>query len=58
MIIVLYDTPVNLQDCNLPDVPNFEPVCFCNFIVLYGLKGGRHNVFKASNFADNLAKNP
>ena len=19
----LYDTPVNLQDCNLPDVPNF-----------------------------------
>ena len=48
MITVLYDTPVNLQGCNLPDIPNFRPVCFCNFIVLYGLKGGHHNVFKAA----------
>ena len=23
----LYDTPVNLQSCNLADVPNFLPVC-------------------------------
>ena len=27
----LYDTPVNVQSCNLADVPNFWLVCpFCN----------------------------
>ena len=58
MITVLYDTPVNLQDCNLPDIRNFRPVCFCNFIVLYGLKGGRHNIFKAAKLLTNWLKNP
>ena len=30
----LYDTPVNLQSCNLPDVPNFLGCVFCesNFV--------------------------
>ena len=34
MITVLYDTPINLQNCNLPDIPNFSPVCLCesNFV--------------------------
>ena len=55
----LYDTPVNLQSCNLPDVPNFlTGVSFCVSNFWYGLKGGGHNVFKAANFADKLAKIP
>ena len=30
----LYDTPVNLQSCNLPDIPNFLRCVFCesNFV--------------------------
>ena len=43
----LYDTPVNLQNCNLPDVPNFLQYVFAKAI-LYGLKSGGHNVFKAA----------
>ena len=58
MITVLYDTPVNLQDCNLPDIPNFRAVCFSNFTVLYGLKGGRHNVFKTAKLPTNWLKIP
>ena len=59
MITVLYDTPVNLQTCNLADIPNL----FGQYVLLrkqfwYGLKGGGHNVFKAASFADKLAKNP
>ena len=42
----LYNTPVNLQSCNLADVPNFWCVyCKSN---LYGLNGGGHNIFKTA----------
>ena len=44
----LYDTPVNLQSCNLADVPNFLGVSFVKNN-LYGLNGGGHNIFKAAN---------
>ena len=43
----LYDTPVNLQSCNLAYVPNFL-MCLLHKQFLYGLKGGRHNVFAES----------
>ena len=54
----LYDTSVNLQSCNLADVPNF---CRCVFLrkqFWYGLKGGGHNVFKAANLPTNWLKIP
>ena len=51
----LYDTPENLQNCNLADVPNFWPVCKSN---LYGLNGGGHNIFKAVNLPTNWLKIP
>ena len=54
----LYDTPVNLQSCNLADVPN---LCWCVFLrkqFWYGLKGGGHNVFKAANLPTNWLKIP
>ena len=53
----LYDTPVNLQSCNLADVPNFLGVSYCKNN-LYGLKGGGHNVFKAVNLPINWLKIP
>ena len=40
----LYDTPVNLQSCNLADVPNFVGMSF-RMNNLYSLKGGCHNIF-------------
>ena len=43
----LYDTPVNLQTCNLADVRTFD-VSFCKSN-LYGLKGGCHNILKLLN---------
>ena len=46
----LYDTPVNLQSCNLPDVLNFPWCVFFVNVILYGLKGGDHKVFKTANF--------
>ena len=42
----LYDTPVNLQTCNLADVPKLFWCVLCKSN-LYGLKGGCHNIFKA-----------
>ena len=44
----LYDTPVNLQSCNLADVPNLFDVSTVRNN-LYGLNGGAHNIFKAAN---------
>ena len=44
----LYDTPVNLQSCNLADVPNFFDVSTVRNN-LYSLNGGAHNIFKAAN---------
>ena len=44
----LYDTPINLQICNLADVPKLFGVFLCKNN-LYGLKGGCHNIFKAVN---------
>ena len=49
----LYDTPVNLQSCNVADVANFLPVCLLHKQFWHGLKGGRHNVFKAANLPVN-----
>ena len=53
----LYDTPVNLQTCNLADVLNFL-VCLFVKNNLYGLKGGCHNIFKAVNLPTNWLKVP
>ena len=44
----LYDTPGNLKSCNLAGVSNFWPMCLLHKQFLYGLKGGRHNVFAES----------
>ena len=44
----LYDTPENLQSCNLAGVSDFWPMCLLHKQFLYGLKGGRHNVFDES----------
>ena len=52
----LYDTSVNLQNCNLADVPN-HGASFCKNN-LYGLKGGCHNIFKADNLPTNWLKVP
>ena len=48
MITILYDKPVNLQDCNLQDVLNFLTSVF--FVASYFLwpKSGGHNVFHAA----------
>ena len=55
----MYDTPVNLQTCNLADILNlFDRYVFRRKQFWYGLKGGGHHLFKAANFADNLAKIP
>ena len=54
----LYDTPENLQSCNLAGVPNFWPMCLLRKQFWYGLKGGRHNVFKAANLPVNWLKIP
>ena len=55
----LYDTPVNLQSCNLANIPNFlTGVSFCVSNFWYGLKGGGHNVFKAANLPTNWLKIP
>ena len=54
----LYDTPVNLQSCNLPDIPNFLRCVFLRKQFWYGLKGGGHNVFKAANLPTNWLKIP
>ena len=53
----LCDTPINLQSCNLADVPNFLDVSYCKNN-LYGLKGGGHNIFKAVNLPINWLKIP
>ena len=34
MITVLYNTPVNLKNCNLPDIPNFSDVSFVKAICM------------------------
>ena len=57
MITVLYDTPINLQDCNLPDIQNFLQCVFVRAI-LDGLKGGGHNIFKAAKLPTNWLKIP
>ena len=44
----LYDTPVNLQSCNLAAVPNLFDVSTVRNN-LYGQNGGAHNIFKAAN---------
>ena len=44
----LYDTPGNLKSCNLAGVSDFWPMCLLHKQFLYGLKGGRHNVFAES----------
>ena len=44
----LYDTLENLQSCNSAGVPDFWPMCLLRKLFLYGLKGGRHNVFAES----------
>ena len=44
----LYDTPGNLQSCNLAGVSDFWPMCLLHKQFLYGLKGRRHNVFAES----------
>ena len=44
----LYDTPENLQSCNLAGVSDFWLMCLLHKQFLYGLKGGRHNVFAES----------
>ena len=54
----LFDTPVNLQSCNLADVANFLSVCLLRKQFWYGLKGGRHNIFKAANLPVNWLKIP
>ena len=41
----LYDTSVNLQSCNLADVPNLFDVSTVRNN-LYCLNGGRHNILK------------
>ena len=53
----LYDTPENLQSCNLADVPNFV-MCLLRKQFWYGLKRGGHNVFKAVNLPTNWLKIP
>ena len=57
MITILYDTPVNLKNCNLPDIPTFSDVSFVKAI-LDDLKGGGHNVFKAAKLQTNWLKIP
>ena len=54
----LYDTPENLQSCNLADVPNFWPMCLLRKQFRYGLKGGGHNIFKAVNLPTDWLKIP
>ena len=45
----LYDTPVNLQNCNLPSVPDFVWCVLFVKVISYSLNGGDHNIFKAAN---------
>ena len=46
----LYDTPVNLQSCNLAGVPDFRPMCLLRKQFCMAQKVGRHNVLlKAAN---------
>ena len=55
MITILYDTPVNLQNYNLPDILNFFPCVFVKTI-LDSPKGGGHNIFKAAKLPTNWLK--
>ena len=58
MITVLYDTPGNLQDCNLPDISNFNRCVVANNNFVWPEKGRGHNVLNAAQNAIKLAKNP